>query len=123
MMDSAISMVARGTASTVAGPSANTGTPQKSDGLSGLNGVSGLSATDAVQDATPVQTENALREVNASLKAIGLEFEVDEDTDKMVVKVIDKETGEMIRQMPSEEVIRIAKVLGKMQGMLVSETA
>ncbi len=51
------------------------------------------------------------------------EFEVDEDTDKMVVKVIDKETGEMIRQMPSEEVIRIAKVLGKMQGMLVSETA
>lgn len=116
-------MVARGTASTVAGPSANTGTPQKSDGLSGLNGVSGLSATDAVQDATPVQTENALREVNASLKAIGLEFEVDEDTDKMVVKVIDKETGEMIRQMPSEEVIRIAKVLGKMQGMLVSETA
>ncbi|MES2052877.1 MAG: flagellar protein FlaG, partial [Pseudomonadota bacterium] len=66
---------------------------------------------------------SALREVNASLKAIGLEFEVDEDTDKMVVKVIDKETGETIRQMPSEEVIRIAKVLGKMQGMLVRETA
>ncbi len=64
-----------------------------------------------------------MREVNASLKAIGLEFEVDEDTDKMVVKVIDKETGETIRQMPSEEVIRIAKVLGKMQGMLVRETA
>lgn len=123
MMDSAISMVARGTASTVAGPSANNGTPQKTDGVSGLNGVAGLSATDAVQDATPVQTENALREVNASLKAIGLEFEVDEDTDKMVVKVIDKETGELIRQMPSEEVIRIAKVLGKMQGMLVRETA
>ncbi|MCY1165880.1 FlaG protein [compost metagenome] len=123
MMDSAISAVARGSASTVAGPSANNGAPQKADGVSGLNGVAGLSATDAVQDATPVQTESALREVNASLKAIGLEFEVDEDTDKMVVKVIDKETGETIRQMPSEEVIRIAKVLGKMQGMLVRETA
>lgn len=120
MMDNSMLATTRGPAS-AAGPTA--GAPQRPDGVGGLGGVAGLKASDAVQDATPVQTENALREVNASLKAIGLEFQVDQDTDKMVVKVIDKETGDVIRQMPSEEVIRIAKVLDKMQGTLIQKTA
>ena len=44
--------------------------------------------------------------------------------DTLIVKVIDKESGELIRQMPTEEAVRIAKVLqGKLPGLLVSHQA
>jgi flagellar protein FlaG len=82
-------------------------------------------AADAVEAATPPQVEAAVREVNASLqsRSVGLQFEVDQDTDKLIVKVVDRASGEVIRQIPTEEVVRIAKVLGKAPGLLVSQSA
>lgn len=82
-------------------------------------------AADAVEAATPTQVEQAVREVNASLqsRSVGLQFEVDQDTDKLIVKVVDRASGEVIRQIPNEEVVRIAKVLGKAPGLLVSQSA
>jgi flagellar protein FlaG len=78
-----------------------------------------------VDAATPTQIEHAVGEVNASLesRSVGLQFEVDRDTDKVIVKVVDRSSGEVIRQIPSEEVVRIAKVLGKAAGLLVSQSA
>ena len=80
---------------------------------------------DAVDEATPAQVAEAVKEANASLhsRAVGLRFEMDEDTDKLIVRVVDRESGELIRQIPSEEVVRIAKVLGKAPGLLVSREA
>jgi len=40
-----------------------------------------------------------------------LDFDVDADTNRMVVTVRAKETGEVIRQIPSEELLRIARHL------------
>ncbi len=81
--------------------------------------------SEAVDEATPVQVAQAVREVNASLqsRSVGLRFETDEETDKLIVKVVDRASGEVIRQIPSEEVVRIARVLGKAPGLLVSESA
>ena len=78
-----------------------------------------------VEEATPTQVAEAVREINTSLqsRSVGLQFELDEDTDKMIVKVVDRASGEVIRQIPSEEVVRIAKVLGKAPGLLVSQEA
>jgi flagellar protein FlaG len=78
-----------------------------------------------VEEATPTQVAEAVREINTSLqsRSVGLQFELDEDTDKMIVKVVDRTSGEVIRQIPSEEVVRIAKVLGKAPGLLVSQEA
>ncbi|KLN52255.1 flagellar protein FlaG [Variovorax paradoxus] len=86
---------------------------------------SAAAPSDAVDEATPVQVAQAVKEVNASLqsRSVGLQFEMDEDTDKLIVKVVDRESGEVIRQIPSEEVVRIAKVLGKAPGLLVSREA
>lgn len=65
----------------------------------------------------------ALAEINESLRmaSIGVQFEFDKEADTMVVKVVDVESGELIRQMPSEEVVRISKALGKLQGLLVHQ--
>jgi len=56
-------------------------------------------------------------------QSIGVRFEVDADTDRLVVKVVDRASGELIRQIPSEEVLRIAKLLGKVPGVLMTQNA
>lgn len=83
-------------------------------------------ATSAKEEETPKQIEAAVKEVNASLesRSIGLRFHVDEDLGRVIVKVVDRESGDVIRQIPTEEVVRIAKVLqGKVPGLLVSHDA
>ncbi len=52
-----------------------------------------------------------------------LQFTVDEDTGTNVVKVIDTASKEVIRQMPTEEMLAIAKALDKLQGLLIKEKA
>ena len=46
-----------------------------------------------------------------------LNFSVDEATEKIVVKVIDEETGEVVRQVPPNEMLRIAAHLKQFQEM------
>jgi Uncharacterized flagellar protein FlaG len=55
--------------------------------------------------------------------SIGLRFEIDEVTNRVVTQVIDKETGELIRQMPTEEVLRFARALDRLQGVFVRQAA
>lgn len=76
-------------------------------------------------EATPVAIENAVRQINESMQgqSVGVRFEIDGETDRVVVKVVDRVSGELIRQIPSEEVLRIAKLLGKVPGALVNESA
>ena len=52
-----------------------------------------------------------------------LEISIDKDTDITVVKVIDAQTKEVIRQFPTEEAVSIAKTLDKVQGLLFSDKA
>lgn len=87
--------------------------------------ATGAIGAGKADESTPGQVEQAVREVNAGLesRSIGLQFEIDKDTDKVIVKVIDRVNGEVIRQIPNEEVIRIAKVMGKAPGLLVSHQA
>lgn len=81
--------------------------------------------SDAVQQATPTQLRHAVHEVNAALQgyAVGLRFEVDADTDKLIVKVVDRDSGEVIRQIPSQETLRIAKMLDRAAGLLLQQRA
>lgn len=75
--------------------------------------------------ATPTQVNAALAEINQTLQMalIGVRFEFDKEADTMIAKVVDVVSGEVIRQMPAEEVVRISKVLGKLQGLLVHQTS
>lgn len=58
-----------------------------------------------------------------NLKTNDIQFSLDEDLSRMVVKVIDKSTKDVIRQIPSEEMLEIAKALERLQGLLVKEQA
>lgn len=47
-----------------------------------------------------------------------LNFSVDESSDRPVVKVTDTESGEVIRQIPSEEVLKLSERLRNLQSDL-----
>jgi len=50
-------------------------------------------------------------------------FSLDEDTGTTVVKVVDTETKEVIKQIPSEEMLALAKALDQLRGLLVKQKA
>jgi len=46
-----------------------------------------------------------------------LTFTIDDETEKVIVKVVDEETGEVVRQLPPEEMLRISAHLKKLLDM------
>ncbi|MBR7798934.1 flagellar protein FlaG [Undibacterium fentianense] len=80
---------------------------------------------DLEQGVNAVQVSEAVKSINKSLKdnAQGIEFSVDDDNGQVIVKVIDQNTKELIRQMPSEEALKIAKAMDQAIGLLIKQTA
>lgn len=76
-------------------------------------------------EASRKQVEEAVKAVNEFIKPLNntLQFNIDDDTGRTVVKVIDTSTKEIIRQFPSEEMLSIAKAVDKMQGLLIQQKA
>lgn len=60
------------------------------------------------------QLQDFMGEMNRSLQ-----FKVDEDSGRNVIKVIDKESGDLVKQYPSEEVLGIVAKLAEATGVLV----
>lgn len=52
-----------------------------------------------------------------------IEFSIDDDSDRIIVKVVDTETQKVLRQIPNEEVLAISKTLDKLRGLVVRQTA
>ena len=69
--------------------------------------------------------EQAVKNVNDFVKPINntLSFNLDQDTGQTVIKVVDLSTQKVIRQIPSEEMLAIAKALDTMKGLLVQQKA
>lgn len=85
--------------------------------------VSTLQQPDPTSNA--YQVTQALRSVNKVMERLSpnLEFSIDEDSQRTIVKVVDRGTNEVIRQIPTEEVLDIAKALDQMKGLLISQKA
>ena len=66
----------------------------------------------------------AVESINRRLEQAtnSLQFSVDRDN-RVIVKVVDSATGEVIRQMPTEEALAISRSLDKLQGLLLDQEA
>jgi flagellar protein FlaG len=53
----------------------------------------------------------------------GLAFSVDEDSGAAIVKVMDIDTGDIIRQIPSDEALELAQKLQDVKGLLLKTQA
>ena len=76
---------------------------------------------DGIKPATDVEkVKSAVSEIEKFMTSTrrNLEFSMDEESGKIVVKVIASETGEVIRQLPSEEALRIASSLSDVNSLL-----
>ncbi|SJN13676.1 flagellar protein FlaG protein [Halomonas citrativorans] len=80
----------------------------------GSGAASGTTAVTKGELIEPIQR------INAAMQAHGIEFDVSDESSRIVTRVIDRESGDVIRQIPSEEVLAIAERLEEMQGRLIS---
>ena len=106
--------------------------------------VSAARKADASPEAARLQTPQdaaqadkaaplpSSEELNQAVKQIqdvitksanSLQFSIDEDLGVSIVKVVDTESKKVLRQIPSEEVLKIAKALDTLQGLLVKQQA
>jgi flagellar protein FlaG len=87
-----------------------------------------LTAVKQVAEQRPSlsQLKNAVDSINKALHQSNknLEFTVDDETDEPVVKLVDSETGDVLRQFPTEEALSIAKAIDSFQlGLLIKQQA
>ena len=71
------------------------------------------------------EVTQAVSNINKAMQFMSrqLEFSIDTDSERTIVKVIDQQTREVIRQMPTKEALEIGKALEKVQGLLIRQTA
>jgi flagellar protein FlaG len=84
---------------------------------------------NAVQQSAQIpdlnHVDDAVKQINDALKGLSqdLEFSVDTDSHRTIVKVVDQQTKQVIRQMPTPEALEIAKALDRLQGLLIRQKA
>ena len=61
-----------------------------------------------------------VKDLNASVKLFNtnISFSIDKDTGKEVIKVVNADTKEVIRQIPEEDALRIASHIKELLGIL-----
>ena len=84
--------------------------------------VEGLSMEPAPASSLPSreEIEEPMARINEMLRQRGLEFELSEEPTRLITRVIDRETGDVIRQIPNEEVLAVFRHIEEMQGGLIS---
>ncbi len=79
-----------------------------------------------VPPVDPETLKKAVQDLSRGVQNLqrSLQFSIDEDSGRTVIKVVDKETQEVIRQIPEEDVLALAARLQDAQaGMLVKDEA
>lgn len=107
----------------------------KVDGPRGLSGVVKYASFSSQQVAEPAQESNkaataskaeleaAITKLNAMMTQsnTAVEFSLDSSSNSPVIKVIDKETKSVLRQLPNVEALAFSKNLETFKGILLSQ--
>ena len=79
-----------------------------------------VAATDVAKPAAEVSKTELQQAVDVVNQAVALEqrslsFSIDDASGRSVIKVIDYETDELIKQIPSEELLKVAQDIKRLQ--------
>lgn len=91
--------------------------------------VSTAQALAAASEPTAAKLRQAVDGINQAMRSMNanLNFSIDPDTHHVVVRVVDAETGELIRQLPPKVALGIAaqidQVLQEKKGLLLTQSA
>lgn len=100
--------------------------PARSAGAAAPLPASAVSAKPSSQQPSTEQVKQAIEAMKQMVEPVisnALDFSIDKETGKTVVRITDAKTGDMIRQIPSEELLDIARSLDKLQGLLLKQKA
>jgi len=80
-------------------------------------------AAPQVQAASIETTKQVARQINDFLRssASNVQFTVDDESSQVVVRIVDTQTKQLIRQIPSEEMLAISKSLDQLTGLLIKQ--
>ena len=70
-----------------------------------------------------VMAENAVANANSRVRMMNTsaKFEYNEDIDRITIKIQDKDTNEIVREIPSEETQRMLEHIHTMRGLLMDQ--
>lgn len=77
-------------------------------------------AVETARRESSAAVDDAVSRINDFVQVVqrDLQFSVDDATGRTVVKVIDSETDQVVRQIPADEILAIAENLQELQGVL-----
>lgn len=77
-------------------------------------------AKDGAVKLSARQVRQSLEEVNKVMAdlSISVQFKIDPDYKELIVKVVDQDTGEVIVQIPSTDVVKMSKAMDNLKGQL-----
>lgn len=72
----------------------------------------------------PARIDEIVSEVSASLKRLNTELriEVDKSSDEVIVKIVDKDSGSIIKEIPPEEMQTVKDRMEDLRGILYRKT-
>jgi flagellar protein FlaG len=88
--------------------------------------VGSAAVADAgAQSPGMAQVKQAVHSLNKMMQSLSpdLEFSIDDESNQTIVKLVDQQTKEVIRQIPTKDTIEIAKALDRVQGLLIKQKA
>lgn len=96
--------------------------PQDTGNVKALQGNSAQPLMGQQAELSVGEVLEVVQKANAALTSnqSNLKFLMDTDSGKPIVQIVDRETQEILRQIPSVEMLKIAKAIEKMQGVLLS---
>ena len=97
--------------------------PTGSDGLRSLPGERAKVQPDQeAQIKSTQEIERAMSEIAQVIEPfnIALKFSKDDETGRIVIQMIDQQSGDTVQQIPNEATLRVAAVLSKLQGKIVN---
>jgi flagellar protein FlaG len=76
-----------------------------------------------VSKISPDQIEEVVSRLQSSLQNIQprIELSFDKELNQIIFRILDKESGELIRQIPSEEVLALDRFFADQSGLFVEE--
>lgn len=85
----------------------------------------GSEASKVTKEENPEKLQAAVAELSDTMAMMkkGLAFRVDDSSGVSVVNVMDMDSGETIRQIPTEEALELAQKLFEVSGMLMKTEA
>ncbi len=94
--------------------------PRQEAGFSSFDGAGNAAGSERKMDVGEAverirsQVQNLQRDLN---------FSVDDSTGQVVVRVVDGDSGKVVRQIPSEDILRLAERLDEMRSLLFEAKA